>query len=226
LKVVARVRHPTSLYAADGKDVIVKNRSPSIVVFGVKPRGLRPPVLLRGGTVPKSTVAISPDRRLEARGARDGEVSLVDAHTRKVVRTWPAHTAAVTSVAFSPDGKKLVTASLDKDVRIWAVPSGKLLQGPLRWHFGPVASATFSPDGRWILTAGPSTAGLGFADSGERLVFLRGHTDPLVGAVFAGRDGRLIVTAAKDGTIRSWRCGLCGDVDDLIALAARRIAAY
>jgi WD40 repeat protein len=226
LKVVARVRHPTSLYVADGKDVIVKNRSPSIVVFGVKPRGLRPPVLLRGGTVPKSTVAISPDRRLEARGARDGEVSLVDAHTRKVVRTWPAHTAAVTSVAFSPDGKKLVTASLDKDVRIWAVPSGKLLHGPLRWHFGPVASATFSPDGRWILTAGPSSAGLGFADSGDRLVFLRGHTAPLVGAVFAGRDGRLIVTAAKDGTIRSWRCGLCGDVDDLIALAARRIAAY
>jgi hypothetical protein len=44
-------------------------------------------------------------------------------------------------------------------------------------------------------------------------VFLRGHTKPLVGAVFAGRDGRLIVTAAKDGTVRTWRCGLCGGVD-------------
>jgi WD40 repeat protein len=93
----------------------------------------------------------------------------------------------------------------------------------LRWHFGPVAQATFSPDGRWVLTAGPGTAGLGLVSTGERVVFLRGHTKPLVGAVFAGRDGRLIVTASKDGTLRTWRCGLCGDVDDLIKLAGQRL---
>jgi WD40 repeat protein len=54
-------------------------------------------------------------------------------------------------------------------------------------------------------------------------VFLRGHTKPLVGAVFAGRDGRLIVTAAKDGTVRTWRCGLCGGVGELIKLAEARL---
>ncbi|MDQ2967493.1 MAG: hypothetical protein M3R37_04140 [Actinomycetota bacterium] len=52
---------------------------------------------------------------------------------------------------------------------------------------------------------------------------LRGGTKPLVEAVFAGVDGRLIVTAGKDGTIRAWRCGLCGNTDKLIELASQRL---
>ena len=224
LRFVARVRSPKRLFAADRRHVIVSDGSRSIRMFGVTRTGLRPPVTLKG-SVPPTTVALSPDGTLEARGASDGTVKLVDARMRTVVRSWRAHEARITSVAFSPDGKRLVTASLDKDVRIWAVPSGKPLQ-LLRWHFGPVASASFSPDGRWILTAGPGAAGLGLASTGERVVFLRGHAAPLVGAVFAGRDGRLIVTAGKDGTIRAWRCGLCGGADDLIKLAARRLATY
>jgi WD40 repeat protein len=224
LRFFARVRKPRTLFAADQRDVIVGAGSSSIRVFGVTRNGLRAPVTLKG-SVPRPTVALSPDRTLEARGTSDGTVKLIDARRRSVLRSWQAHSAGITSVAFSPDGRRLVTASLDKDVRIWAVPSGALVH-LLRWHFGPVASASFSPDGRWVLTAGPGAAGLGLASSGERVVFLRGHARPLVGAVFAGRDGRLIVTASKDGTVRTWRCGLCGGVEDLITLAARRRAAY
>jgi WD40 repeat protein len=118
----------------------------------------------------------------------------------------------------------VVSASLDKDVRLWDAETGahrKLL----RWHFGPVEGAAFSPDGRWIVTAGPSTAAVGSVSTGLRVLFLRGHEKPLVGAVFAGRDGRLIVTAARDGTIRTYRCELCGGVEELIRLARRRLAA-
>jgi len=226
LTFVARVRKPRTLFVADGGDVMLSDGSPLLRVFGVTRTGLRRPAT-RKGSAPKLTVALSPSGRLEARGMRDGTVNLVAARTRRVVRSWKAHLAEITSVAFSPDGSKLVTASLDKDVRIWAVPSGTLLH-LLRWHGGPVASAVFSPDGRWILTAGPGSAGLGLAATGDRVtpIFLRGHAKPLVGAVFAGRDGRLIVTASRDGTVREWRCGLCGDVDDLIKLAARRVGAY
>ena len=131
---------------------------------------------------------------------------------------------AITSLEFSPDGRLLLSASKDKDARLWSVGTGDLVH-LLRWHFGPVASATFSPDGRWVFTAGPGSAGLGLVATGEHVVFLRGHTKPLVGAVFAGGDGRLIVTASKDGTVRTWRCGLCGDVDDLIKLAQQRLHA-
>jgi WD40 repeat protein len=167
-------------------------------------------------------VALSPDKEIKAMGSSDGTIRLVDAHTNKLLHRLVGHSAAITSVAFSPDGGRLLSASLDKDARLWSVQSGKMLH-LLRWHFGPVRSAAFSPDGRWVVTAGPSSAGLGLASTGDKLVFLRGGTKPLVGAVFAGADGRLIVIARKDGTVRAWRCGLCGHTEELIGLASQRL---
>ena len=93
----------------------------------------------------------------------------------------------------------------------------------LRWHFGPLAGAAFSPDGRWVVTAGPSTAGVGSVLTGRRLLLLRGHTRPLIGAAFAGHDGRTLVTASKDGTLRAYRCDICGGVRELILVAERRM---
>jgi WD40 repeat protein len=222
LPVVARVKGVKSLTVTrGGKDVIVADGSPSIRVFHTTRNGLGSFVKLFG-SVPPTTVALSPDYEIKAVGNADGTVRLIDAHTSKLLRTLVGHTAAITSVAFSPDGRRVLTASLDKDVRLWSVRSGKMLH-LLPWHFGPVASAAFSPDGRWIVTAGPSGAGLGLASTGEHLLFLRGGTKPLVAAVFAGADGRLIVIARKDGTIRAWRCDLCGNTDELIELASQRL---
>jgi hypothetical protein len=45
----------------------------------------------------------------------------------------------------------------------------------------------------------------------------------LIGAAFAGRNGRTIVSAGKDGTIRVYRCDLCGGIDELLLLAKRRL---
>jgi WD40 repeat protein len=174
-----------------------------------------------GGGV--GAVSFSPDGRLLAAGSDDGTVRVWDLRTRRVLHTLKRHTLAVTSTAFSPGGSLLVTASLDKDVGLWSVDRGKLVH-LVRWHFGPVSGASFSPDGRWIVTAGPGTAGVGLAATGERVLFLRGHSRPLIGAGFASVDGSLIVTASKDGTIRRYRCDLCGDVHQLIALAERRLA--
>jgi WD40 repeat protein len=90
-------------------------------------------------------------------------------------------------------------------------------------HFAGVAGASFSPDGRWVVTAPCCGGSVIRASTGERIRILRGHSQPLVAAGFAGPDGRLIVTAGKDGTIRSYRCDICGGVRELIALAKRRL---
>jgi len=52
---------------------------------------------------------------------------------------------------------------------------------------------------------------------------MRGHRGPLSAAAFAP-DGRLIVTAGTDGTVRTYACDLCGTVDDLVRLATLRLA--
>jgi WD40 repeat protein len=179
--------------------------------------------ILRPGGAAVTAVGFSPDGELIATGSNDGSVQLWDVRERRRVRTLEGHTLGVTATVFSPDGTRLLTASLDKDVRLWSVERGELIH-LLRWHFGPVLGASFSRDGRWVLTAGPGAAGVGVVATGQRVLFLRGHTGPLGGAAFAGDEGRLIVTVGRDGTIRRYRCDLCGDVDELIALAQQRLA--
>jgi WD40 repeat protein len=133
------------------------------------------------------------------------------------------HSDDVTSVAFSPDEKLMATASLDADVRIWNVKSGTLRR-ILSGHRGPVQDAEFSPDGRWVVTAGSAHAGLWFVRTWERLTFLRGNTEPITSVGF-DPTSRMVVTGSVDGSVRTYRCNLCGGLEQLLALATRRLAA-
>src|SRR5262249_50740576 len=64
---------------------------------------------------------------------------------------FKGHSAPVSGVAFSSDGKRILTGAWDHTARLWDATSGRdvlTLQG----HAGPVFSVTFSPDGQWIVT--------------------------------------------------------------------------
>src|SRR5262249_38632654 len=63
-----------------------------------------------------------------------------------------SHSAAVRSVAFSPDGKTIATGSWDRTARLWDVASGRPIGQPLL-HQYHVRSVAFSPDGRRLATA-------------------------------------------------------------------------
>ena len=57
------------------------------------------------------------------------------------------------SVSFSPDGKRIVSASWDKTIRIWDAQTGHQIGQPLEGHIDYVQSASFSPDGKRIVSA-------------------------------------------------------------------------
>jgi hypothetical protein len=59
-------------------------------------------------------------------------------------------------VAFSPDGRHVVTASFDNTAQVWEADTGKPAGAPLQ-HRGDVYSAAFSPDGRRVVTASEDT---------------------------------------------------------------------
>jgi Tol biopolymer transport system component len=79
----------------------------------------------------------------------------------------------VSSAAFSPDGKRIVTASVDKTVRLWDAESGKQVGQPFTSHRDAVSSVAYSPDGKRIVIA--------FSDeTAESLRILPGGTEEIV----------------------------------------------
>ncbi len=129
------------------------------------------------------------------------------------------HTAAVRSAAFSPDGKRIVTASFDTTARLWDAESGKQIGEPLSGHEAAVQSAAFSLDGKRIVTASSdTTARLWDAESGKQIGEpLMGHTDAVRSAAFSP-DGKRIVTASSDKTARLLRI-FPGGTEEIVAVA-------
>jgi WD40 repeat protein/serine/threonine protein kinase len=106
------------------------------------------------------------------------------------------------SAAFSPDGKRIVTAG-DNVARVYDAESGAELVR-LEGHTGTVVRAAFSPDGARIVTASNDhTARVWIASSGRESVRLSGHAEAIRCAVFSP-DGARIGTVSNDGTGRVW----------------------
>src|SRR5262249_19056005 len=119
------------------------------------------------------------------------------------VLTLRGHTGAVWSASWSPDGSRIVTASVDRTAKVWDARTGAGAL-TLRGHPGAVRPAAFSParprrgSRRWHRT------GKGRDErTRAEVLTLRGHTGAVWSASFSP-DGSRIVTGSSDATAKVW----------------------
>jgi len=221
---VSRLNHPGAItrlaFSSDGDELAVGGADGAVRLWDSEDGTMRRKLEGLNGRVVGLEYSRDGDRLVVA--ARDKDGQLWDPRSGKLVAVLRGHVGALTSAKFSPDGSLVVTASVDHDARLWDARTGEPRR-VLGGHFALVSDARFSDDGRWIVTAGPGTAGIWEVRTGKLLFLLRGHDGILRSAAFAP-GGHTVVTAGEDGTVRTYDCKVCGDLDDLIQLAEERLA--
>ncbi len=127
------------------------------------------------------------------------------------VRTLESHSAAVTSVSFSPDGQWIASGSEDETVKVWSVESGEFKTLDNAWEEDDddhvVTSVSFSPDGQWIASGSEdNTVKVWSVESGRLHKILRDHSEEVLSVSFSP-DGRKIVSGSGglgDNTVKVW----------------------
>src|SRR5271166_5682591 len=126
------------------------------------------------------------------------------------------HMALIGSLAFTPDGQQLVSASDDKTIRVWDIATGKTLR-TIRGEAAPgdpgkIYTMALSPDGKW-LAAGGWTHGncrgrcgeirlYDFA-SGKLVALLKGHENVVYDVAFSP-DGQRLISGSFDNSAIIW----------------------
>jgi WD40 repeat protein len=160
-------------------------------------------------TIPDGSSGIfSPDGKwlaaLSLSTASGNAVKLWDANSGQELLTMVGHTAWVAGLAFSPDGKRLASTSLDGTVRIWSLTPGGETITVLAPPVGYGNRVVYSPNGQEFATnGGDGTATIWNAHTGQSRLTLRGHDAEVMNMAFSP-DGKRFATASLDATAIVW----------------------
>ncbi len=124
---------------------------------------------------------------------------------KEVIRTFRGHQETVYSVAVSPNGKQLLTASFDKTIKLWDINSGKEIRtfGGDKGHQNLVLGVTFAPDGRTFASASSDNTARTWDVPLLRPIRETALTEAGTTAAVSP-DGKTAAAGAKDGSIEVW----------------------
>ncbi|KAN0075156.1 hypothetical protein V8E54_007767 [Elaphomyces granulatus] len=156
-----------------------------------------------------SALAFAP-RMSIVRSLYDNQISKWAHRVLPVEKNWSSleqiltgHSRQVNSVAFSPDGKRVVSGSYDSTVRVWDIATGQADQ-TLTGHSRAVTSVAFSPDGKKVASgSSDQTVRVWDITTGQADQTLTGHSGTVNSVAFSP-DGKKVASGSRDSTVRVW----------------------
>ncbi|MDG2126952.1 MAG: hypothetical protein P8K08_03090 [Fuerstiella sp.] len=195
-------------FRADGQQLISGAADGAISVWN--PEGVTSEVFDGIVEQPGRAVALSVDgRQLATAGVSSGHAAIIifDLQTKKVSHTLLGHEGPIRSLAFSPDGLRLVSGSVDGSARIWN-PGDSKFPELVRFdgHAGEVTAVAFNSNATQVISGGANkTLKLWNSADAVEIKDLPGHAGPIVGVAFGSSNQP--VSASADKTVRIWNPG-------------------
>ncbi|MDE0317967.1 MAG: WD40 repeat domain-containing protein [Candidatus Poribacteria bacterium] len=169
----------------------------------------------KGYTYGIGLVVYSPNgKTIAILNGRKSTIELLNARTGKHLKTLTGHEkpkalyeghtdVSITSFAYSPDSKTIVSGGGDKTVRLWNARTGGNIR-TLTGHTEAVRAVAYSPDGGTIVSASrDKTVRMWDANTGENIKTFTGHNDIIVSVAYSP-DGSTIISAGWDGMLHRW----------------------
>ena len=202
-------------FSRDGRFLISASREGDISVIDTKTNQFAHRITIGASASPTQIqyaqgLAVSPDGEHFAAGlsnGRDGNIHVYSLSDGKLKFRLPGHRSGTGALAYSPDGKRLVSGSWDRELKVWDM-AGRREMGTLR-HDELVSGVAWTPDGRYILSAGGTVAGVNpmavfDAKTYQLLRHISGHSLGVSGLAVSP-DGRFFATGSYDTTEKIYR---------------------
>jgi len=202
--------HPRAVKALayDCRDALVFSGAKDGSIAVCRLEGKEPKCKQKGHRTSVRALALAPLGNKNftfATASKDHTIKLwkVNGGELELYKEMDGHNSAIYTMAFSPDGKHMVSGGAGTNLRLWDVDK-KELKNRVKGHYNAINTLVYSPDGQQLATcSNDKTVKLWKAATLEELKHFKGHSAAVYTVAFSP-DGKRLASAGGDRTIKVW----------------------